>query len=169
MVSFNKLLVVSISALATIAQSNGDATTSVVVATVATASGSSAPSQTGSSEPTELEKCAQKNSCNVEDLACKALCTGVPNPSKSQIGDTTSCVAACNQTNIEEYKTCSTNCINKYYRKVDLPDQAKNSTNSTNAKNATNGTNSGALYSTSQSNFVGAILASAMLFSYYQL
>lgn len=112
--------------------------------------------------PSALEQCAMQKGCSLNDLDCRAACAGVPNPSTMQVNATNNCVAACNQTNVQEYALCTQNCINNNFN------QAAPSTNTTtagHAKNITakNATNSSAAVSHSQAAALTHVGASMLL------
>ncbi|KAJ9059422.1 hypothetical protein DSO57_1002420 [Entomophthora muscae] len=71
--------------------------------------------------PTALEQCATQKGCNLSDMNCRAACVGVPNPTSSQVNATNNCVAACNQTNVQEYALCTQNCINNNFNQASTP------------------------------------------------
>ncbi|CAG8794719.1 5812_t:CDS:2, partial [Racocetra persica] len=49
------------------------------------------------------------------DVACRARCAHVPNPSNQDVNATNSCIAACPNNTTEAYQTCRDNCILQYY------------------------------------------------------
>ncbi|KAK3627259.1 hypothetical protein LTR56_013757 [Elasticomyces elasticus] len=58
--------------------------------------------------------------CSPQDIACKARCVGVPNPSPTQIAATNKCEAACPQGNgtaaqTQFYAACLQKCVDSYY------------------------------------------------------
>ncbi|CAG8710665.1 5018_t:CDS:2, partial [Scutellospora calospora] len=42
-----------------------------------------------------INQCIKDNGCANSDLACRAKCAGVPNPSPGDIQDTDSCISLC--------------------------------------------------------------------------
>ncbi|RKP40016.1 hypothetical protein BJ085DRAFT_38353 [Dimargaris cristalligena] len=63
----------------------------------------------------DFEVCPQ---CAADDLGCRARCMGVPNPSISQISNTTECVAKCNVKDPMMANVCMQNCIAKEFNPV---------------------------------------------------
>lgn len=66
------------------------------------------------------EEICVRDKCQANDTACIATCMGVPNPSEQQVGDTTECVARCDQGDgtaeaTEEYARCSEGCISSFF------------------------------------------------------
>ncbi|KAK5680052.1 hypothetical protein LTS10_008002 [Elasticomyces elasticus] len=58
--------------------------------------------------------------CSPQDIACKARCVGVPNPSPAQIAATNKCEAACSQGNgtaaeTQFYAACLQKCVDSFY------------------------------------------------------
>ncbi|KAK4957952.1 hypothetical protein LTR10_004377 [Elasticomyces elasticus] len=69
-------------------------------------------------EVSPKELCLTK--CSPGDIACKARCVGVPNPSPAQIAATNECEAACPQGNgtaaqTQFYAACLQKCVDSFY------------------------------------------------------
>jgi len=66
---------------------------------------------------TPAEQCIK--GCDPSDVNCQAACVGVPHPGNSQMNDTTSCVANCDQGDgsaqaSNAYAACRNACISSY-------------------------------------------------------
>ncbi|KAK4895158.1 hypothetical protein LTR27_006767 [Elasticomyces elasticus] len=69
-------------------------------------------------EVSPKERCLTQ--CSPSDIACKARCVGVPNPSPAQIAATNKCEAACPQGNgtaveTQFYAACLQKCVDSFY------------------------------------------------------
>lgn len=84
-----------------------------------------------------LERCAEEKKCHLNQLECVALCVGVPSPKASQVEDTHSCVTNCSKEDADQYKTCSQNCINKHFRKIEIPAMVNKTVAENKSENAT--------------------------------
>jgi len=89
------------------------------LASIALAQSTSTQTQTQTAVVTltPAEQCIK--GCAATDVNCQAACVGVPHPGNSQMDDTTSCVAACDQGDgstqaSNAYAACRNSCISSY-------------------------------------------------------
>ncbi|KAJ9082356.1 hypothetical protein DSO57_1005498 [Entomophthora muscae] len=94
------------------------------------------PYDTKGPTPDVMARCAEEKKCDLNTIECRALCAGVPSPSAAKVDETTTCVANCNKDDAEKYKSCSQNCINKHFRKIEIP-QPMNKTSYEKTDNST--------------------------------
>ena len=81
---------------------------------------STTASPTMSLDPAQSSIIACLDKCGEDDVACKARCNPVPNPSESQVIQLDKCVGDCDQgdgsdADSEAYAKCRADCITKYY------------------------------------------------------
>ncbi|RHZ66124.1 hypothetical protein Glove_309g147 [Diversispora epigaea] len=77
----------------------------------------STTTSTATPSPNAIDQCIKTNCDASSDdyLDCHANCAGVPNPNPSNIDATNACLAKCNQTNADDYKSCQDKCFAIYY------------------------------------------------------